>query len=249
MLSDRFGVVLVHSPIVGPDTWGPVADALRERGYEVVVPVLGDDGSAPFWRQHVRVVSATIEDSIDRGARVVLVAHSGAGQLLGLIGEAVTETGRSVAAYVFVDAGLPTVGYSRLEQLEGETPEIAAELRQLFDTGGRFPDWSEELLAGLVPDEHRRRQLMLGIRHLPREYWEEEIPQAVAWPDAPCGALLFTDGYEPTAQTAVQRGWPLRQLPIGNHFFMLSDANEATNALTALIDATIQTPRSPDQAL
>ena len=235
----------MHSPIVGPDTWEPVADALRDRGYETVVPVLGDDGSTPFWRQHVRAVSATIEDSMDRGVRVVLVAHSGAGQLLGLIGEAVTETGRSVAAYLFVDAGLPTVGHSRLEQLEGEAPEFAAELRQLFDTGGQFPDWSEELLAGLVPDEHRRQQLKLGIRHLPREYWEEEIPPAVAWPDAPCGALFFTDGYEPTAQTAIQQGWPLRQLANSNHFFMLSDPTEATNALTALVDVILGTPRSP----
>lgn len=247
-MSYRFVVVLVHSPIVGPDTWWPVAEALREGGYEVVVPVLGDDGSVPFWRQHVRAVSATIEGTVHRSARTVLVAHSGAGQLLGMIGEAAKETGRSVAAYLFVDAGLPTMGQSRLGQLEAEAPDFAAVLRELFDTGGRFPNWSEELLTGLVPDEQRRRRLMDGIRHLPREYWEEEIPASVAWPDAPCGALLFTDAYERAAQAAIQQGWPLRRLPSGNHFFMLADPPEVTNALTALIDATVRTPTpEPEQ--
>ncbi len=32
--------VLLHSPLVGPLTWGPVADELRRRGIEAIVPAL-----------------------------------------------------------------------------------------------------------------------------------------------------------------------------------------------------------------
>ena len=42
-------VVLVHSPLVGPTTWAPVARRLRARGHDVRVPVFtrvceGEDG-------------------------------------------------------------------------------------------------------------------------------------------------------------------------------------------------------------
>lgn len=45
--------VLIHSPLVGPLTWSLVATALRERGYNVLVPELVDDDreTKPFWRR------------------------------------------------------------------------------------------------------------------------------------------------------------------------------------------------------
>ena len=38
---DRPVLVLVHSPLVGPFSWSPVAEVLRRRGETVLVPDLG----------------------------------------------------------------------------------------------------------------------------------------------------------------------------------------------------------------
>jgi hypothetical protein len=46
--------VLIHSPLVGPFTWSPLADQLRKRRFDVIVPTLSDGGNAklPYWKQH-----------------------------------------------------------------------------------------------------------------------------------------------------------------------------------------------------
>ena len=52
---------LVHSPLVGPTTWSPVARELKRRGREAVVPsLLGvADAAAPQWRHVPDAVQAT----------------------------------------------------------------------------------------------------------------------------------------------------------------------------------------------
>src|SRR3954469_17423614 len=103
--------VLIHSPLVGPLTWQPVADELRRMGAAVVVPSLrdADPHAGPYWQAHAHAVV----DAINRLAPTeppVLVGHSGAGVLL----PAVRATlGRPVAAYIFADAGIPEDGKSR----------------------------------------------------------------------------------------------------------------------------------------
>src|SRR5215211_6954698 len=84
--------VLVHSPLVGPTSWRPVARALERRGRIVVVPSLGvADAAEPQWH-HVR-------DAV----RIILVGHSGAGLLLPVIADALDN---DVAALIFVDSSL-----------------------------------------------------------------------------------------------------------------------------------------------
>ncbi|MBA4182033.1 MAG: alpha/beta hydrolase, partial [Anaerolinea sp.] len=94
-------LVLIPSPLVGPETWAGVASALGEAGRTCTIAELEDDGHPPYWRQHV--------DSVRRAVplealTVVLVAHSGAGPLLGAIAH---ELGARVSGLLFVDAGLP----------------------------------------------------------------------------------------------------------------------------------------------
>jgi hypothetical protein len=225
--------VLVHSPIVGPDTWYPAADELRARGHHAVVPVIHDDGTPPFWKQHTAAVIEGVDRDVERGQQLNIVVHSGAGQLLAHIGEVLSERGHVVGGYVFVDAGVPTEGSSRLEQLRAEEPDFAEQLERLFEADSAFPDWSEELIGQLVPDGHRRQRLMAGIRRLPLGYWSEPIPPVSTWPDAPCGVLLLSGAYEPTADVAHARGWAVRRLETGNHFFMLVEPGTIADELLA----------------
>jgi pimeloyl-ACP methyl ester carboxylesterase len=85
-------------------------------GISTVVPDLADDGRPPCWSQHrAAVVGALARVPLDRP--VVLVGHSGAGPLLPAIAGGLRQR---VAGYVFVDAGLPADGRSRLEMMESE---------------------------------------------------------------------------------------------------------------------------------
>lgn len=227
--------VLVHSPLVGPETWELVGDWLRTRGHEVVVPTLGDDGD-PRWAGHVRSVVSHVPRAVS-AASVVLVAHSGAGQLLALVGRSLAEEGVTVGGYVLVDAGLPTDGASRLGQIRAEDPDRARGLEELLRAGGRFPDWSADDLAPEVPDADLRQRLLDGLRPQPLDYWTEPMPAVETWPDAPCGVVLLSDGYAATEDRARRQGWPLRDLRAGNHFLTVTDPGSVGAALLEVVNA------------
>lgn len=125
-------LLLIHSPLVGSATWEPVARRLRIRRWRVIVPRLVDtDGeNLPYWDRHARSVAEAIEHKAFHST-VVLVGHSGAGPLLPCIAEAID---RSVVGMVFVDAGIPKNGASRLDLLAKESGvEVADKLCAFFE--------------------------------------------------------------------------------------------------------------------
>src|SRR5262249_465959 len=72
-------VVLVHAPVLGPGTWGPVAAELCGAGSKVVVPSLAGfaDGGPPYTPRLVRLAAGQVDAG--PGDDIVLVTHSGAG--------------------------------------------------------------------------------------------------------------------------------------------------------------------------
>lgn len=221
--------VLVHSPLVGPLTWGPVAAELRGRGYPVVVPALraGETAEPPYWRQHVTATMAAL-DSVDATRPLVLVGHSGGGVLLPAIA---TAAGRPVAAYLFVDADLPHNGRNRLGRF-GDAAD--AEAFRAAAPGGLIPTWTEADLAEVIPDAALRAAFVAELRPLPLAVYEEPIPVPAAWPDAPGGYLQFSAPYDAAAAEARTLGWPLLARPSG-HFQMLVDPAGVTDALLDLL--------------
>jgi hypothetical protein len=223
--------ILVHSPLVGPVTWALVADELRRTGAEAVIPVLEDVEGAtePNWKQHAMSAARTLA-SIPADRALALVAHSGAGPLLPAIRQV---SHRPVVAYLFVDAGIPKDGASRLDLMGEESPDFAMRFRRALASGERFPAWSDADLAEVIPDAERRRHLLAELRPRPLAFFEEPIPVFPGWPDAPCGYLKFSLVYEPYAALARQNGWVCRELPAG-HFHMLVDPPEVARALLDL---------------
>jgi hypothetical protein len=159
-------VVLVHSPITDRDVWLPVAERLRALSCQVLVPRLADRGRSPFWEDHVAAVISAISDYAGAASPLVLVVHSGAGQLADHLVAELDSLGHTVEAVVYADAALPPVG-SRLSQLRQEAPEVAADLVARLMAGQRFPDWTDAQLRPLVPDGARRRRLLDGVRTMP----------------------------------------------------------------------------------
>ena len=224
--------VLVHSPLVGPTTWEPVAVALRGRGHEVAVPALWDNDTAapPYWQQHAESVARAL-GAVPADRPIVLAGHSGAGPLLPAIGARLAQ---QVAAYLFVDAGLPVGGASRLDGMAREDPDWAAQFAQELRAGAVFPAWTDEELAVIVPDAGRRQALLdeLHPRDLP--FFEEVIAVPDGWPDAPCAYLQFSTSYDTPARQARDAGWPFRRIDAG-HFHMLVEPEAVAAALVELV--------------
>ncbi|CAN5914409.1 hypothetical protein BH23ACT10_BH23ACT10_16920 [soil metagenome] len=238
-MAEQHAFVLIHSPLAGAGTWQPVADILADRGLVTTVPELTDDGAPPFWRQHTRCVVRGIAEHIEPGIPLVLVAHSAAGQLLGVLGPVLRDAGYHVAAEILADAGLPPEGRSRLDQLDDDAPERAEQVRSLLDEGVGFPSWTDDEIAPLVPDDDRRAQLLEQLRPPPAAYWVEQIPTAVDWPDAPVGALIFSSSYAPTLQAATDNGWLVNTLDTDNHLLMLVNEQQVADELLALTDRLV----------
>jgi hypothetical protein len=222
-------VVLVHSPLASPYTWSLVAEELNGRGVATIVPTLHDqeDDRRPYWQQQANAAAECVAGVAEDEA-LVLVGHSGAGPLLPAIRWAME---RPVAAYLFVDAGIPQDGANRLDLMRGESAEWAEQFYQFLKTGGSFPNWSEQDLVEIVPDSEQRRRLVGELRPRSLRFFTEPITVFHGWPDAPGGYLLFTPTYHVPAEQARNLGWPVMSLAAG-HFHMLVEP--AAVALTLL---------------
>ena len=223
--------VLVHSPLVGPFTWQPVAAELRRKGFEAIAPTL-TNASVPgssYWQQHAKAVAQAVQAlSIDDA--LILVGHSGAGMLLPAIREA---TGYPVAGYIFVDANLPRDGLSRLDHFPGQEAE---QFRQTA-IGGFLPIWKEGELLPFIPGDTMRKQFISELRPMPLAVYEEPIPVFRGWPDMPCGYLSFSDTgvYREAIQTAKQWGWTYAELA-GKHFHMLLEPDVVASTLVQMAE-------------
>jgi pimeloyl-ACP methyl ester carboxylesterase len=227
-------LVLVPSPLVGPSTWNPLRKELALRGQETVVSidVSASAGALPHWERTVAGAERALRE-VPEDRPVVLVGHSGAGPLLPA---AAARISQRVMGYLFVDAGLPSDGVSRLDAISANGPEgaaFASDLSSLLEAGRRYPEWTDAELAPLIPDEQRRQQLLAELRPRGRDFWTEPLPKVTDWPDRPCAYLWFSEPYKSAAQRAEGMGWPVRHLPAG-HFHHLVDEATVSDALLAL---------------
>jgi pimeloyl-ACP methyl ester carboxylesterase len=223
--------VLVHSPLLGPTSWSPVASALKERDREVLVPSLLGIAEAPppRWRRAVDAVRAAASAI---ASPAVLVGHSGAGPLLPNVADTLPA---EVAALIFVDASVPpTSGVAPLVP-----PGFLDRLRAI-SADGVLPRWSswfgEETMGELVPDTALRDALQQEMPRLPLAYFQEGVPLPQRWAERPCAFLLLTEAYLESEADARGRGWPAKEIPGVQHLAPVTHPNAVTDALLALED-------------
>ena len=221
-------LLLVHSPLVGRESWELVATDLAGHGREVAVPDLTGTVAAgpPYCTAQAGVIAREAA-----GRPVILIGHSGAGPLLAVAGELIDD----VRGYVFVDAGLPTPGQAWMETVP---PELAAQLREMANADGWLPPWSrwwgDEAMSELLPDPETRRRFAAGCPQLPLAMFEEVHPPAPRWPAAPGAYLRLSEAYEDEAARARELGWPVAEL-ISHHLAPLTDPGPVAASLRELI--------------
>jgi pimeloyl-ACP methyl ester carboxylesterase len=232
--------VLVHSPLVGPTTWLPVAQELERRGRIARVPSLAgvDEAPEPQWR-HVPDAVRRATRHLDQ--RIVLVGHSGAGLLLPVIADAADS---DVAALVFVDSFLPP----RAGRLVLGPPAFMDQLRAMA-TDGVLPPWSRwfgaDAMRELVPDERLRADLEAEMPSLPLSYFEATVPVPDDWADCPCGYLLLSAGaYRESAAEATAFGWPVSEIRDVQHLAIATNPTAVTHALLDIERALAQPTQS-----
>jgi hypothetical protein len=225
--------VLIHSPLVGGLTWTLVADEMRQRGLAVMVPLLLDspDSSEPFHKQHVESISRALAHT-PADNPLTLVAHSGAGPLLPAIRQSLPNP---VHAYVFVDAGIPRNGATRLNLMKSEDREWAEQFEKELQSGGRFPTWSADDLREVIPDQSWREQTVAELRPRGLSFFAEPIPVFESWPDAPCIYIQLSGVYDKPAMQAREAGWPVYRLEAG-HFHMLVDPAAVADLIIEVVN-------------
>lgn len=193
-------IVLVHSPLVGPATWQPVAEVLQQGGHRVVVPSLLDAITPPY---HGHFATAATEGVT---GPAIVVGHSGAGVLLPAIAEAL-----DASAAVFVDAVLPHPGTSWLATVSEELREQVAGL--VHD--GRLAPWHTwfppEVLHRLLPDPDVRARIVAEIPSVPVAYLAEPAPETRLSHGVHCAYVRLSDAYDDEAAEAERRGWWVRR--------------------------------------
>ncbi len=225
--------VLLHSPLTCFEVWLPVASCLREVGWRVQVPVADDEAqesNIPFWQRYVE--SATRDIGSGNDPRWIVAGHSGAGPLLPSIAERI---GGSILL-IYVDAGLPHPGRSRIDDIAAAIPALAHRLNRHFEDGGLFPDWTHEDLIEVIPDSRMRRGLISHLRPRGRDFFTEVMPEQSDWERWPSAYLRLSDGYEGAAAAAEAKGWPTVRLQAG-HFHMLVDPAAVAGSLIGLANS------------
>src|SRR5699024_4469555 len=227
----ELNVVLVHSPIVGPNTWAPVSRELRQRDIRTIVPTLPSiiEKSTPIWTQHVQGVAKRLE-SISNNQPIVLVGHSGAGPLLPTIN---AYSPHPIAANIFVDASLPHGGKSQLEEMKTSSSALASSLKNHLEAGKFYPEWTDKELSEIIPDGFRQG-VLAETRPMGLPFFEEPMPYYPNWPDVPCGYIKFSQAYTEPAEKAQSYGWRYDEFDAG-HFHMLVEPKAVSDSLINLI--------------
>lgn len=223
--------VLLHSPLVGPATWGALAPILTAGGSNAVVPDFRNalNGAPPLYFQIARSIVDQMR-SASGTDEITLVAHSGAGALV----PAIARRDERIRSVVLVDAVMPHPGK---RWLDVAPPELADRLAALAK-GGRLPRWHrwwpKGTLEAIVPDKATLSAFIAELHEIPMAYFEEVAPLGGIPSTTKCSYLQLSAPYKTECDEAWRKGWRVEHLDL-HHLAMLTHAAAVERALQALV--------------
>jgi hypothetical protein len=218
-------LVLVHSPLVGPLTWKPVARELEarwsRRGRSFARrcgghgPALSPEDRSSGGRGDQRSQRLLRNPGGPQWRRSVAADHGGC-------------LGGSTVGAIYVDALLPYPGVSWFDRAPDE---LAEQMRHIAEDGV-LPPWHEwfdaEVVDGLLPDPELRGRFVAELPRLPVAAFEETTPEA-SW-SGPSAYVLLSGTYGEEAGRARTRGWPVVEQR-AHHLAMLTDPSPIAEGL------------------
>jgi hypothetical protein len=218
-------LILVHSPLLAPSSWGRVPASLEGKGFTVAVadlrPVL--ESGPPYYERLFQTIAAYANGA----DAVAVVGHSAAGALLpGAL--SLMGAGRQTA--VFVDARLPHDGQT---WLEARSPDRqAALLASVVD--GHLPPWDRwfppEALAELLPDDAMRQRFQEELRGLPAQLLTEPMPQSTWDSRVRKVYVQLSAAYASIADQAKADGWQVARYAL-DHLAPLTRPDAVADAI------------------
>lgn len=234
-------LLLVHSPLVGPSSWAPLAARAIEHGHAVAVPDLTQVGEAepPQWEAFA---ATAVLAGTSLEPPIAVFGHSGAGVFLPEVGR---RLGDRMGAMIFVDAVVPR------QQGFHHTASATRKLLDEQTTDGALSRWLEwwpaEVVAALLPNPADRATLLADMPVLPRAFYDEAVPVPDEWSDGPCGYLKLSNAYDFDFDEAGNRGW-FRSSIDATHLSIYTEPEPVLAAASALVDQIALQPGSGTSA-
>lgn len=193
-------VLFVHSPLVGPTSLRPIADAALAAGLSVSLPDL--TATVASADPHSEYLAAVVTEANRTASPLVVVGHSGAGAYLPTIRHQIAAE----CNLIFVDAVLPPpTGAHR-------TPaSMKSMLDDQTEAGVLHPWlswWPDDIVSQLLPDVEDRRGLQADMPRVPRSFYDTDITVPPGWSDFSCAYLRLSAAYDDAWVEAQRRGWP-----------------------------------------
>lgn len=228
------GMLLLHSPLVGPPSVAPLAAELRRRGHTVVLPDLTGvvREPRPAWMIDAAIASVAATD-VD-----LVLAHSGAGAILPVVAAAI-----GARAMIFLDAVLPDPAATHhlpddaLRELLAQQVDTSGQLRPWLDW------WSPDVVAALLPDIDDRRRVADACTRVPAAFYDQPVPLPSSW--VPGGYLALGGGYPHELGRAADLGWPCRSLGL-THLATVTHAGDVTDGVLDVGRAVLGGNSTPD---
>lgn len=227
-------LILVHSPLLGPASWQPVARLLRSRfGFDVLVPDLRGVAAGPGPYEHrIAAEIARNADSNARAAKIVLAGHSRAGSHLPAIADAL---GARVVGAAFVDARLPHPG---LSAFDASPPEYRQSLAAMAHDG-MLPPWDQwfppEAVAEVLARAEQREAFLAELHPIAMAYYEEPAADSVFGSATRCTYLQLSESYQDEADRAEALGWPTARRR-ADHLALFTDPGPVADFLSEFVE-------------
>jgi hypothetical protein len=220
-------LALIHSPLVGPSSWRPTADALAA-GFSAIA-VDYDGVRPPDWYDGA---ARRIAAALPGFEPLAVAVHSGAGGFVPILADAL---GARARGFLFVDAVLP---YPGQRWFDTAPPALAAHMREIA-VEGVLPPWDtwfgRAAFDALIEDPALRAAFSADLPRLPLAYLEAIAPGSDTWRSRRAAYLQLSEPYAAEADAAEALGWIVRRERL-HHLAMLTHPDRLAGILAEMTD-------------
>ncbi|MGD1933631.1 MAG: alpha/beta fold hydrolase [Candidatus Phaeomarinobacter sp.] len=216
-------IILIHSPLVGPSSLLPTADALKAQGIKCATPSpLRPHAPPPSWHDWPIRLKGAVPDM----ASAVVVGHSMGGLLAARLAADIHAAG-----FICLDARIPPAS-GPTQPVE---PEFHDFLRTLPLSDGHLPPWQDwwevDAFEGADISEDTRKTVLSDIPSLPLSWFDDafEMPD---WSGIRKGFVRTSHTFIDEARRAEADGWPVIRLK-GTHLHPATKPEETAQAIIA----------------